>query len=41
MRQKKNEQINKLMKDSSEDEADIRGWIQKVADEASNSEERE
>jgi hypothetical protein len=30
IRKKKNDQLNKLMKDDSEDEADVRGWADNV-----------
>ncbi len=36
MRQKKNDQINQLMKDSSDEEGDIRGWIKGVAEDENN-----
>lgn len=32
MKRKKNEQLNSLMKDSSDEEGDIRGWIKSVKD---------
>jgi hypothetical protein len=30
MRKKKNEQLNKLMKDSDGEEEDVRGWVDAV-----------